>query len=263
VVQQRTFFQRFGHHGICVVPANVLSDDPLIDPDTHEELPSLRRQISLVNGIYHNLLCYAHVLRPCGDGLYWADVAATPNFASTERVVLTEEDLYSALAWDIRLQGKSPAQILTLMAAHAQAVQPLCQYDEPALPSTPMPMPVVALQAFEESIVVSTEDLQDAVKDVRKEANKYVVARFIGSFHIQQALLRAIIDSLMDQLYQVKDHLCALALKARCATIAVLQRWHRQHRQRVVNAVFDWSDEHQAMVWHLTIGVPTALQAAA
>jgi hypothetical protein len=263
VAQQRTFIQRFGHHGICVVPANVLSDDPLIDPDTHEELPSLRRQISLVHGIYHNLLCYARVLHVCSNGLYWADIAATPDFANVQRVILTEEDLYSALAWDIRLQGKSPAQILTLMASHAQAVQPLCQYDELAQPSTLTPAPVVPLQALEESIVVSTEDLQDALKDVGKETNKHVVARFIGTFHMQQALLRAMIDTLMEQLYRAKDHLCALALKARCATIAVLQRWHRQHRQRVVNAVFDWCDEHQAMMWHLTIGVPVAVQAAA
>ena len=60
---QRTFFQRFGTHGVCVLPDDVLSDDPLTDPVTGEELPSLRDQVSLVNGIYHHMFCYARVLR--------------------------------------------------------------------------------------------------------------------------------------------------------------------------------------------------------
>jgi hypothetical protein len=260
VVQQRTFFQRFGHHGICVLPLDALSDDPLIDPDTHEELPSLRRQISLVNGIYHNLLCYARVLRPCGDGLYWANVAATLDFANTERVILTEKNLHYALAWDIRLQSKSPADVLKLMEIHAREVRPLQQVEP--IPE-PTPVPVVPLQVLKEAVILSTDEVQDAIADVRKEIKHRVASRFVGSFGMQQALLRAIIDTLMEQFYRTKDHLSALALKARCATIALLQRWHRRHRQRVVNAVFDWSDEHQAMVWHLTIGVPVPVQAAA
>ena len=116
---QRTFFQRFGTHGVCVLPDDVLSDDPLTDPVTGEELPSLRDQVSLVNGISHRILCYARVLKGCGDGLYWADIAATPDMVNTYRVILTEEDLYFALPFDIRVQGKSPAQILKMMAAHA------------------------------------------------------------------------------------------------------------------------------------------------
>ena len=122
---QRTFFQRFGTHGVCVLPDDVLSDDLLTDPETGEDLLSLRDQVSLVNGIYHRIFCYVRVLRTCGDGLYWADVAATPDMVNTYRVILTEEDLYFALPFDVRAQGKSPAQILKMMAAHARAVRPV------------------------------------------------------------------------------------------------------------------------------------------
>src|SRR5437667_3900788 len=111
---QRTFFQRFGHHGACVLPNDVLSDDPLTDPGTGEELPSLRDQVCLANGISRRILCYARVLRTCGDGLYWADVAATPDFVNMLRVILTEEDLSFALPYDVRVQGKSSAQILKM-----------------------------------------------------------------------------------------------------------------------------------------------------
>ena len=121
---RRSFFDRFGHQGICVLPDRVLSDDPLIDPKTNEELPSLREQVSLVNGISQRMLCYARVLRTCGDGLYWVDVAATPDFVNTHRVILTEEDLYFAVPFDVRVQGKGPAQILKMMAAHAREVRP-------------------------------------------------------------------------------------------------------------------------------------------
>lgn len=256
---QRAFFDRFGHHGICVLPLDVLSDDPLTDPDTREELPSLRRHISLVSGTSHTLLCYAGVFRTCGDGLYWADVAATPDFANTQRVVLTEEDLYAALPWDVRVQRKSPAQLLKLMALHACEVRPL-QRVEPAYEPTPAPvLPLTSVATVE----VSNEELQEAIADVRKETKHRTVSKFIGTFHMQQALLQAMIDTLMEQLYQAKDHLSALALKPQCATIAVLQRWHRQHRQRVVNAVRDWCNERQAVVWQLTVGVPASVRAAA
>ena len=97
---QPTFLERFGHHGVCVLPDDVLSDDPLTDPETGEELPSLREQISLTDGIYHRRFCYARVLRTCGNGLYWAEVAATPDLANTWQVILTEEDLYFALQDD-------------------------------------------------------------------------------------------------------------------------------------------------------------------
>src|SRR5215471_4737019 len=97
---QRTFLERFGHHGPCILPNEVLSDDPLTDPETGEELPSLREQISLTDGIYHRRFCYARVLRTCGNGLYWAEVAATPDLANTWQVILTEEDLYFALQDD-------------------------------------------------------------------------------------------------------------------------------------------------------------------
>src|SRR5690348_11712549 len=125
VMGQRTFFQRFGHHGVCVLPDDVLSDDPLTDPATGEELPSLREQVSLTEGIIHHCFCYARVLRTCGDGLYWADVSATPDLGNAIRVILTEEDLYFALPYDVRVQGKRPSYIRKMMPAHAREVRPV------------------------------------------------------------------------------------------------------------------------------------------
>ena len=142
---QRTFFQRFGTHGVCVLPDDVLSDDPLTDPETGEELPSLRDQVSLVNGTYHHTFCYVRVLQTCGDGLYWADVAATSDMVNTYRVILTEEDLYFALPFDVRVQGKSPAQILKMMAAHARAVRPV-QRVAPVVTPERTPAPVLPLE---------------------------------------------------------------------------------------------------------------------
>ncbi len=84
----RTFLDRFRSHWLCVLPAEVLSDDPLVDPDTQETLPSLRTQASAQG------LCFARVLRAFAHGLYWADVSATSEAsAPTTRVLLTEEDL--------------------------------------------------------------------------------------------------------------------------------------------------------------------------
>ena len=133
---------------VCVLPDDVLSDDPLTDPETGEELPSLRDQVSLVNGINHRMFCYARVLRTCGDGLYWADVAAEPDLVNTFRVILTEEDLYFALPYDVRVQGKSPAQILKMMTAHAREVRPV-QRVAPVVTPERTPAPVLPLEPLD------------------------------------------------------------------------------------------------------------------
>src|SRR5689334_9146095 len=97
----RSFFERFGAHGVCVLPSEVLSNDLLrVDPQTHTMPPSLRKEVSTLG------LCYARVLRSFANGLYWAEVAATPDLVAAQRVVLTEEQLYHALPWDIRLQDR-------------------------------------------------------------------------------------------------------------------------------------------------------------
>jgi hypothetical protein len=265
---QRTFFQRFGTHGVCVLPDNVLADDPLTDPETGENVSSLCDQVSLVNGIYHRTFCYARVLLTCGDGLYWADVASTPDFVNTFRVILTEEDLCFALPYDVRLQGKSPAQILKMMAAHAHAVRPV-QRVAPVVTPEPTPAPVLPLEPLA-VVEVSNEALQETIglvtMDTHKDTNQLKVSRPIGSLWMQQAFLRVIIDALMTQLYwsqwaQASAH--ASTIRAQCATVSSLQRWQRLSRQRCVNAVPVWSNEQHAVMWQLTVGDPFATLLAA
>jgi hypothetical protein len=268
VVQQHTFFQRFGKHGMCVLPDDVLSDDSLIDPETGADVGSLREQVSLVNGSYHRLFCYARVLRTCGDGLYWADVAATTNFVHPFRVILTEEDLYFALPFDVRVQGKSPAQILKMMTAHAREVRPV-QRVAPVVTPELTPAPLLPLEPLV-VVEVSNDELQEAIglvtMDTYKDTNQRRVSRLIGSFWMQQAFLRVIIDALMTQLYWsqwVQESARASTTRAQCATVSSLQRWQRQSRQRYVNAVPVWNDEQHAVVWQLTVGDPHAALAAA
>jgi hypothetical protein len=265
---QRTFFQRFGTHGVCVLPDDVLSDDPLTDPETGEDVPSLRDQVSQVNGIYHRTFCYVRVLRTCGDGLYWADVAAMPDMMNTYRVILTEEDLYFALPFDVRVQGKSPAQLLKMMAAHGREVRPVQPVAPVVIPER-TPAPVLPLEPLA-VVEVSTDDLQEAMgvmtMDTHKDTNKSRVPRSIGSFRMQQAFLRVIIDALMTQLYWsqwAQESARASTIRAQCARVSSLQRWQRQSRQRCVNAVPVWSNEQHAVIWHLTVGDPLAALAAA
>ena len=268
MVQQHTFFQRFGKHGMCVLPDDVLSDDSLIDPETGADVGSLREQVSLVNGSYHRLFCYARVLRTCGDGLYWADVAATPDFVHPFRVILTEEDLYFALPFDVRVQGKSPAQILKMMAAHAREVRPV-QRVVPVVAAERTPAPVLPLEPLA-VVEISNEELQQAIglvtMDILADTNQLRVSRPIGSLCLQQAFLRVIIDALMTQLYWsqwAQESARTSTIRTQCATVSSLQRWQRHSRQRCVNAVPVWSDEQHAVVWQLTVGDPHAALVAA
>ena len=122
----RTFSQRFGYLGTCVLPAEVLDDTTLADSETGLTQPSLRQRCSR-----DDQFCYAHVLYSFVEGLYWADVAATPDLAGAERVVLTEAHLTYALAWDERLYWRTPVQILRLMQAQAEDLAPLTPHPEP------------------------------------------------------------------------------------------------------------------------------------
>jgi hypothetical protein len=268
MVLQRTFFQRFGTHGICILPDNVLSDDVLIDPETGEELLSLREQVSMVNGINHRRFCYASVLRACGDGLYWADVSAEPDLVNTLQVILTEEDLYFALPYDVRVQGKSSAQILKMMTAHAREVQPAQRIASVVTPER-TPAPVLSLEPLT-AVEVSNDELQAAIGpvtiDTHTDTNQKRVSRPIGSLCLQQAFLRVIIDVLMTRLYWSQwayDSVRSFAIRTQCAIISSIQRWQRQSRQRCVNAVPVWRDEQHTVVWQLTVGDPFAAMSAA
>jgi hypothetical protein len=267
-MEQRTFFERFGHHGICVLPDDVLADDPLIDPETSEEIPSLREQISLTDGMHPRMFCYVQVLRTCGDSLYWADGAATPDLVNAFRVILTEEDLYFALPYDVRVQGKSPSQIRKMMAAHAREVRPAQRVASVVTPACTL-VPVLLLEPLT-VVEVSAEELQAAIgpvtKDTHRETNQRRVSRPISSLWMQQAFLQAIIDTLMMQLYWshwTHDTARISTIRAQCALVSSIQRWQRQSRQRCVNAVPVWSQEHHAVVWHLTVGDPFTARMAA
>ena len=215
-----------------------------------------------------DMFCYARVLRTCGDGLYWADVAAEPDLVNAFQVILTEEDLYFALPYDVRVQGKSPAQILKMMTAHAREVRP-AQRIAPVVTPERTPAPVLPLEPLA-VVEVSNDELQAAIgpvtMDTHKDTNQQRVSRPIGSLCLQQAFLRVIIDVLMTQLYWsqlVHESARSSTIRTQCATVSSLQRWQRHSRQRCVNAVPVWRDEQHTVVWQLTVGDPFAALSAA
>jgi hypothetical protein len=117
--------------------------------------------------------------------------------------MLTEEDLCFALPYDVRVQGKSPAQILKMMASHARAVRPAQRVAPEPTPEL-SPAPVLPLEPLA-VVEVSNNELQKAIGlvtlDTHKDTNQLKVSRPIGSLWMQQAFLRVIIDALMTQLY--------------------------------------------------------------
>jgi hypothetical protein len=195
--------------------------------------------------------------------------------------MLTEEQLYAALPWDIRLVDRHPSDIRKMLVAHGQEVQPAQPLTEDAQSQDTSQLhaltlaPILPLQPLvEATIVVTTGELQEAfdprssddrddppgmgqLKRISKKAGRpRSSVKRVGSCAMQQAFLRAMIDALMSRLYQAQDAVTALRLKARCVILTVLQRWHRFSRQRIVNAVPIWSEERHCILWQLTVGVP-------
>jgi hypothetical protein len=257
----RTFFQRFGYLGICVLPAEVLDNTTLDDPETGFPQPSLRKLCS-----QDGLLCYAHVLYACAEDLYIANVAATPDLAEAERVVLTETDLIYALAWDQRLSWRTPLQIRRLMQAHAQELAPRSPHPEPVPTAASFPAPVVPLTVVT-TVEVTAGELREAFDE--QEANyasdspNRAGLRRPGACGVQQSLLRALSRALQELLATATDSYTAKVLQALTALVTRVQRWQQQTRQRVVNAVLAWDAAWNCPSWALTLGVPQTLLGAA
>lgn len=253
----RTFFERFGFLGTCILPAEVLDNTPLCDPETRQMQPSLRKRCSAYG------LCFAHVLSLFADGLYWADVAANPHLVGAERIVLTEEHLTFALAWDERLQWRKPAHIRRLMQAHVRDMEPHCMRAEPGPAETILPAPIVPLVA-QTPVAVSQEDLHKAIVPASACPKKRQDSPHFGgpsTLNVQQGLLRAMLRMFQQQVEQAEDVVTAQALQARCALVEYMQHWQQQTHQRVVHVDQGLYATQHRSVWYLTLGVPEAVLA--
>jgi len=250
----QTFPQRIGYYWTCVMLAEALSDDLLApEPEMHseEERASLRTLAS-ANG-----LSFCKVLRMIAPGLYWADVAATPDLCYAYRVVLTEEHLMYAMPWDCRMDGTPPGRIRAILKERGDALQPARQRElqevaaRPEPPSEEVMLRVVGWQT------ISMDELQEAIEASGLDSTH------LNTVAVQQTLLSAVIDALMRQLYAGCSHARALVLKARITLIAALQRWQRHTRQMVVKANPVWSEQRQQTVCRILVGLPELAPLAA
>src|SRR5450755_1097616 len=193
---QRTFAQRIGYCISCIIPANLLSDEAT----SPEDASSLRMDAS------RDGLSFIRVHRMLDEGLYVARVAASPDrVAYGYTVLLTEQQLYSALPWDHRLewedhdctQKRDPESILTLLRACAAEVRPLVKISPSEAALLPQPVPAAIEVAFEgrsvQTVEISAEDLQDALGlaplNTAKDTAIHIGQK--GTYRMQQAFLQA------------------------------------------------------------------------
>jgi hypothetical protein len=255
ITAQRTYVQRIGYLVTCVLPADLLSDE-----SDAEDSSSLRTDASQDN------LTWMQVKYQLEDDLYVARVASSPTLVANGNaytVILSEEQLLYALAWDARLEWEDhlhtrkrrPEAILALLRAHAREVRPLTR--ETALPPLPVAAHAAALTPLE-TVEVSTREVRAAFKHITQdELPVPTQEQHTTQYFMQQALFQAMIDRLMGQLYQTEEQAQALVLKARCGLLAQLQRWHRTARwERVIHVARHRSPGCQQGMWRLTVGVP-------
>jgi len=250
----QTFAQRIGYYWTCVMLAEALTDDPLApEPDmrSEEERASLRTLAS-ANG-----LSFCKVLRMIAPGLYWADVAATPDLCHTYRVVLTEEHLIYAMPWDCRMEGTLPGRIRAILKERGDALQPARQQEPQEVSARPEPSSEDVMLRVVGWQTISMDELHEAIEA------KGLDSTHLNTVAVQQTLLSAVIDALMRQLYAGCSHARALLLKARIMLIAALQRWQRHTRQMVVKANPVWSEQRQQTVCRILIGLPELAPQAA
>jgi len=249
--RRRTFVSRIGFCITCAIPADLLSDEP-DEPGG----ASLHSEASRDN------ISFMQAIRELAQGLYLARVAADPErVAQGYTVLFREEQLYDALPWDQRLKGKSSEQILAHIRVHAAEVRPLTlvaiQQKRADIQTVMAPLTPI------DTVEVTEEEMKQVITLVTKQRKALHENQRGALFHFQQGLLCTMIDSLMGRLYQGQDQVYARTLYKRCALLAQLQRWHRQNRECLVNAVAHFSSEQQQVVWRLTAGFPVQAARAA
>jgi hypothetical protein len=275
--QTSTFFDYFGHHGVCVLPDDVLNDTPLPDPETGKDLPSLRNRCSSTG------LCYARVEKAYANGNYRAYVSSSPEFldkpdsAEVECVALTEENLIYAVAWDERVYRREPAEIRRLMRACARERAPLRSRTKPVPATDSLPGSVVDLSVDHGedeplSVEVTVNDIPESLRqgglaiqsvdEPPTAADSSMHITPVAPCVIQQALLRTMRKALHRQLARTHNQARVQELKTCCILVARVQDWQRQTRQRVVHVKgCRWCVMRQCWVWKLTLEMPKLLLA--
>jgi hypothetical protein len=255
ITAQRTYAQRIGYLVTCVLPADLLSAE-----SDAEDPSNLRADASQDN------LTWVSVKYQIEDNLYVARVAASPALVANGNgytVILSEQQLWSAMVWDARLEWEDhlhtrkrrPEAILALLRTHAREVRPLRRETAPEL--LPVPVHAAALTPLE-MVEVSTQEVRAAFKQITQDEPPVPTQEQHNMQYImQQALFQAMIDRLMGQLYQTQEQAQALLIKARCGLLAQLQRWHRTTRSRcIIHVARHFSEERHELMWRLTAGLP-------
>lgn len=117
--------------------------------------------------------------------------------------------------------------------------------------------------------VINSQMLDAALKDygARSDASallcalRHYMRTRTSSFHVQQCFLQAALDTVMRHLYGCADTTRVEQLTARCLRIALLKRWHRGSRQRVIDAVPIYNVYERCTEWRLTLSFPTSSSA--
>jgi hypothetical protein len=240
----QTFENRVGFYWTCIMLAEVLSDEPIDEAD-----PSNLRADASIDG-----LTFVQISRTLQDGTYLARVAASEKHVTTGyTVILGEEQLYFALPYDQTTslvcsdaKRHRAEEVRTLLRSHAAEVRPLVKVEphlqhEPAVPLTLTDTVMISEKALWETMekVCPTSDLAQA-----------------RPFQIQQALLCAMLDTLMSQMYSGLEKTQAQILQARCHLVMLAQRIHRQTRQQLVQAQPRYDTGQRCMFWKLSLGMP-------
>jgi hypothetical protein len=237
------------YHWTYVAPATILAGP------TEDQLPQRERELTLREEASCGGICFVRVLRQVTWDLYQANVAASPELLHEQPfpIFLTKEQLRYALPWDVRLQDKQTPdnvpdveRILTLLHAHAAAVQPALQKaSQPPSPDNSISVEVPQKAVQTHVALAAKQDTQAAPTRIQEDG-----------FRLQQAFLSAMIDALMERLYQGIERSRALVLKAQCSMVIQAQHLHQKTPQCLVNAVPYFSQEKQRTLWHLSMHIP-------
>lgn len=248
----------------CVALNSILTDDICTEANGVTQL-SLREEVSR-DGVF-----YLSVIKYLPADLYLARVASDPaNLgASAMLAFFTEEQLLYMLPWDIRTQDKAADEIIPAIYAHAAVCQPVCRLvvavEQQAQPE--QDFSVLAFHSLSENIEITRNELHTAIQEIVTEQQEDVcqvgASRTKAAHLLQQALLRAALDTLMHRLWETPGKARSLGMQAQCKLLILLRRWQERTRQQVVRAVPRWCEVQRQVVFVLTIGLPIRIGSVA
>ncbi len=222
-----SLFQRIGYNRFCF-DASVLSAEPIDASD----LSSLKEAAS------QDGLSYGHIVKDLGSGCYLLHISSDPDCLPSffYTLVLSDEDLLTALPWDCRLASLTPQEIVRRLEASGMDEEDLSSdFDEDEEEQELLPLPEISFERSEVEQALQHAHPRQVQRKLLALALNQIHSDITETYGVAKSYLSDLFDRVLD-----------------------IQSWHKDHPKHPLVMVSHGSPSN-GFAWGLNMGLPVSL----